>query len=321
MNTTIGGYIHRSASLAALLVIAFAVARCTAESPSAGSDALFKQLDADGDGDLAASEILPDHTRLFERLVRKSDVDGSRSLSREEFLAALVPTRPEKQIETKQPGSYPQADAVRYVLLTMDTRKDSWIEVDEVPEDMQPLYDAMVDRLDVNKNGSMDRYELSRGARELGQLAARYVARERINVAKELKKFDKAEGELAQRFDKNAGPIFESLGDPGKARKFFKQFDVNSDKKLVVKELPPPVQPQFERIMKLADRDRDGGLSEREFSFAAERISRFMGRQRPESPKTDPKQTERKSRRRAKQGPADAMPAEMLDESMPAETP
>jgi Ca2+-binding EF-hand superfamily protein len=320
MNTTINGYVLRTACLAALFVIAFARSNCNADAPSAGSDALFKRLDADGDGELAATEILPEDKRLFERLVRKSDVDASKSLSREEFLAALVPSRPEKEIEMKQPGGYPQADAVRYVLLKMDTRKDSWIEADEVPDELQPIYDAMVDRLDENKNGSMDRYELSRGARELGQLAARHVARERIDVAKELKKFDKAEGELAKRFDKSPGPLFENLKNPGQARKVFKRLDANSDDKLVHSELPPPLQQQFERFMRYSDRDRDGGLSEREFVVAAQGISRVMSGQRPKTPRAEAK-PDPKVRRRAKQALPDAVPPEMSDEPAAAEKP
>jgi hypothetical protein len=184
---------------------------------------------------------------------------------------------------------------------------------------MQPVYEAMAERLDVNKNGSVDRYELARGARELGQIAARYVARERIDVAKELKKFDKTQGELAQRFDKAPGPLLGNLGDPGQARKVFRQFDTNSDDKLILAELPPPVQPQVERLMRFADRDRDGGLSEREFLVAAERISRAAARQQSNDSKLKAKLGQA-NRGRGKPLPVDAMPAEeKSDESMPAE--
>jgi Ca2+-binding EF-hand superfamily protein len=319
MKTRIAVYLHRLALSGAASVVVFSAAIGGAATPSTGSDELFQRLDRDGDGALAASELSSDHKRLFERLLRKADINGNKSLSREEFLAALVPSRPEKQIESKQPDGYPQANAVRYVLLMMDTRKDSWIEADEVPKDMQAVYEAMIERLDMNKNGSMDRYELARGARELGQIAGRYVARERIDVAKELKKFDKSQGELAQRFDKPPGPILGNLGDPAQARKVFKQFDVNSDKKLVLDELPPPVQPQFERLMRYADRDRNGGLSEREFLTAAERVSRVMSGQRPKAPNAKPKPG-RDGRRRGKTGSNDAaVDGEMSAESMPAE--
>jgi hypothetical protein len=143
--------IHHAASVTAAVLIAAFAAACLADAPSAGSNELFQRLDADANGILAGSEVPAEHKRLFERLLRKADIDGNKSLSREEFLAALVPSRPEKQLEEKQRDTYPQADAVRYVLLTMDTRKDSSIEADEVPEPMQPMYEAMLERLDMNK--------------------------------------------------------------------------------------------------------------------------------------------------------------------------
>lgn len=305
--------------LAAIVAMAAIASNCQADLPTAGSDDLFGRLDADGSGTIAVAEIPADHQQLFERLLRKADVDGNKSLSRAEFSAALVPSRPEKKLEEKQPDGYPQANAVRYLLLTMDTGKDSGIEANEVPDGLQTVYDEMVDRLDMNKNGSMDRYELARGARELGQLAARYVRSERIDVAKELKQFDKSQGELARRFDKAPGPLIGNLGDPGRARKVFRQFDANSDDRVELDELPPPVQPQFERLMRFADRNRDGGLSEREFLAAAERINRMMSGQRQNTPRAGSK-PDRETRRRAKLGPA-AAEGEMPAESMPAEAP
>jgi len=306
--------------IVATIVVATGPVACLGDGPTAGSDELFRRLDADASGAIATTEVPADHRVLFGRLLRKADVDGNKSLSREEFLAALVPSRPEKQIEEKQSDSYPQANAVRYLLLSMDTRKDSSIEPDEVPADMRPVYEDMVQRIDTNKNGSMDRYELARGARDLGQLAARYVRSEGINVAKALKKFDKSQGELAQRFDKAPGPMFGNLGSPEQARRIFKQFDANSDNQVELEELPPPAQPQFERLMRFADRNRDGGLSEREFLTAAERIGRVMSRQQP-NPKAVPKPS-RNARGRAKLAPADAAAnGEMSTESMPSEDP
>jgi Ca2+-binding EF-hand superfamily protein len=290
------------ACLAALSPLAFA------ESPSAGNEELFKRLDANANGTIAADEVPSDQKRLFIRLVSKADVDRDKSLSRDEFLAALVPTRPEKEIEAKQPVGYPQADAVRYLLLTMDTSRNSWIEPDEVPKNMQRLYDVLAERIDANKNGTMDRYELSRGARELNQVAARYVSQERINVEKELKRFDKSQGDMAKRFDETPGPFLSNLKNPKQARQVFTQFDTNKDGKLELGEFPEPMQQQIKRFIQVADRDRDGGLSEREFLAGAERINRFMSSQRPKAEKRD-------ERHKAESMPAEAMPAE----AMPAE--
>ncbi len=303
--------------LPSLLLTGLSIAPSTAQSdaPSAGDDALFDRLDADRNGTISAAEVPSDQKRLFARLVRKADVNGDQSLSRDEFIAALVPSRPEKKIEEKQPGGYPQANAVRYLLLTMDTNRDSSIESDEVPDDFQPVFELMAERIDANKNGTLDRYELGRGARELGQISARYVARERIDVARELRKLEKSQGDLAKRFDEPPGPFLASLGNPQQAHKVFTQFDVDKDGKLVISEMPEPLQRQLERFMRLADRDRDGGLSEREFLAATERISRFTSGRRPNAESNGDSMAERRARRRAKATPEESMPAE----SMPAE--
>ena len=300
------------------LYLATSAAR--AETPSAGDEALFKRLDADGNGSIASAEVAPDQERLFARLVRKADADGDKSLSRDEFLAALVPSRPEKQIEAKQSGGYPQADAVRYLLLTMDTSGDSWINSEEVPDDLRGVYETMAESIDVNKNGTMDRYELSRNPRELGQVAARFVLREKIDVAKELKKFDKSQGQAAKRFDEPPGEFMTNLSKPRQARAIFTQFDANSDGQLLLAEMPEPLQKQLERFMRMADRDRDGGLSEREFLAAAERMSRVFQGPRPKSDRDADSQTERKARSKARKRPANALSLESPpDESMPAE--
>jgi len=291
-----------------------------AEPASVGDDALFEQLDTDGNGTVSEAEIPSIHARLFSRLLRKADSDGDKSLSRNEFIAALIPTRPEKKLEAKQPDGYPQADAVRYLLLTMDTSRNSWIESDEVPDDLRAVYEMMAPRIDTNKNGTMDRYELSRGARELGQVAARYVARERIDLAGELKKLDRSQGKAAKRFDEPPGAFVSNLNDPRQARAVFTQFDANSDGKLVIAEMPEPLQRQSERMFRFADRDRDGGLSEREFLVAAERMSRALPGPSKKMDRDADSRAELKARKQAKSASIDSMPSESMQvEEMAAE--
>jgi Ca2+-binding EF-hand superfamily protein len=313
--------IFRLPALATIVTAALCVTPASrADEPSAGNEALFERLDANGDGSLKTSEVPSTQERLFARLVRIGDKNGDKALSRDEFVKALVPNRPEKKIETKAPDGYPEANAARYVLLLMDTSRNSWIESDEVPEDMLPVFEAMAERVDANENGTMDRYELSRGARDVGRVAARYVARERIDVAKELAKLEKSQGPAAKRFDVSGAPLLGNLADPRQARETFKQFDANKDGKLILAELPDPVQPQFERFIRIVDRDRDGGLSEREFLIVAERISRYMGATsgKPDRPKPgkDPAATRRALRRlqsaSAEATPGDEMPAESM---------
>jgi Ca2+-binding EF-hand superfamily protein len=157
----------------------------------------------------------------------------------------------------------------------------------------------------------MDRYELSRNARQIIPVAARYVARERIDVNKELKKFDKAQGQMARRFDEAPGPFIGSLTDPDQARKAFKQFDANTDGQLELAEFPEPLQQQMERFVRYADRDRDGGLSEREFLFAAERAGRMTKAQNAKYSMDADTRNERMAKKRAKKAAAaDSMPAD-----------
>ena len=95
---------------------------------------LFDRLDANHDGAIAADEVSAENRSLFDRLLRRADANHDKSLSRDEFLASLVPSRPEKPMEAKEPATLPQADAVRYMLLKMDTNRNARIEKDEVPK-------------------------------------------------------------------------------------------------------------------------------------------------------------------------------------------
>jgi Ca2+-binding EF-hand superfamily protein len=158
------------------------IAVSAADPPSAADAALFDRLDADHNGQVTAGEVSAEHQRLL-RLLRQGDSDGDKALSRDEFIAGLVPSRPEKPIEAKQPASFPQADAVRWLLLTMDTNGNSSIDEEEVPEKLLRVFDAMAKRIDGNKDGVLDRRELSQGGPPLAQIAGRYVQNEGIDAA------------------------------------------------------------------------------------------------------------------------------------------
>jgi hypothetical protein len=146
---------------------------------------------------------------------------------------------------------------------------------------MRPVLELMLQRLDTNKNDTLDRLELSRGFPQLAQIAARYVARDGIDVASELRRLEKSQGTAADRFDQQR-PMLENLRDPSQARVIFKELDANGDGKIASGEVPEPFEPQLERLLRFADRDRDNRLSEREFLTATERLSRFLGRRRPD---------------------------------------
>jgi len=257
-----------------------AAAAFAANGPSAGSAELFARLDANRDGSLAAEEITAENRPLFERLVRKGDANHDGSLSKDEFLNALTPSVTDKPIEEKQ-STGPQADAVRYLLLTLDKNQNAVIEEDEIPQKFRPAFGFVMDRLDANKNGRLERYELARGGPALAQIAMRYVERERIHVKAELARLEKDQGDAVNRFDdQQFGPA--NLTDPKKAKQLFAQLDQNGDGFIEKKEIPEPLQQPLERFMRMADRDGDGKLSRQEFTEGAERLSKFLGRRAKE---------------------------------------
>ena len=253
-----------------------------AASPASDADstenaALFDRLDANHNGTLEADEIASENRALFDRLVRRGDANHDNVLSRQEFLDALKTTRPEKPIEAKESTTVPGANAVRYLLLTMDTNRNGRIEKDEVPKDLKPVFDMMAERLDKDRDGAIERKELSRGGPGMGAIAMRYCERKGIDVDAELEKLKKSQGEKFDRFDERPMPLAD-VKDPKQARRLFATLDENGDGKLEPSEVPEPLREPIERLVRIADRDGDGKLSEAEFVAATEQISRFMKR-------------------------------------------
>jgi Ca2+-binding EF-hand superfamily protein len=300
------GFSSRIWPAIAVLVGSFYVAglAAAADATSAGDAELFNRLDANHDGAIAADEVTPENRSLFERLLRRADANHDKSLSREEFLASLVPSRPERQVETKEAGVPPQADAVRYMLLKLDANKNARIEKEEVPKQLRPIFEILLERLDNNGDGQLDRQELSRSGPGLAQIAGRYVEREGIDVKTELAKLEKSQGAAANRFDDNGGPL-ERLRDPQQARQMFKELDTNNDGYLSEKEVSEVFRERADRFTTMSDRDRDGRLSEREFLDGAERVSKFLGRQMKDERKDlKAKKNERKAKS-AESSPSD----------------
>lgn len=248
-----------------------------AKAASAGDAALFDRLDANHDDSIAADEVAAENRRLFDRLLRRADADHDKALTRKEFLASLVPKRPEKPMEEKESSTVPGANAVRYLLLTMDTNRNARIEKDEVPKELKGSLETLIERADKNGNGSLERQELSRGGPAMGAVAMRYVQRQQIDVDAELAKLKKSQGEAFNRFEQQPVPLNE-IRDAKQARQLFAQFDENGDGKVEAKEVPDPLREPIERITRIADRDNDGKLSQDEFVTATERIGKFLKR-------------------------------------------
>lgn len=63
--------------------------------PPADRSGLFKQIDANGDGQIVSDEVPQDRRQMFERLLRRGDANSDGKLSLEEFTKALTDERPQ----------------------------------------------------------------------------------------------------------------------------------------------------------------------------------------------------------------------------------
>lgn len=263
-------------AVALFLTVAGAVVAAE-ESPSqsAGNTELFDRLDTNHDGTIQRDEVAKENRSLFDRLVRKGDENDDRALSRDELLAALIPSRPDRPLEAKESTTLPNANAVRYVLLTMDANRNARIEKDEVPSEFEAAFTTMVERLDRNGDGKLDRQELSRGGPAMSSVAGRYVSRLGIDVDVEVAKLKKSQGAAFDRFEKQLMPL-QRPQDPQQARQMFAQLDENGDGKLDPREVPEPLQQPFKRLTRIGDRDGDGKLDQQEFVAVAVQVSKFL---------------------------------------------
>ena len=247
-----------------------------AEASATGADeTLFVQLDADQSGGVTREEVPEEHHRLFDRLVRRGDADGNGQLSAEEFAKALTPSSSAKPIEQTRSADYPGAEAVRLLLLKLDTDRDGNLTRKEAPKELRSVFDEISKQADRNKNGELDRGELSRAGRQLARRAGRLARQQDWDVQRELRKIQAKQGKEANRFDRRIEPM-QALRDPKQAASLFKRLDANGDNKLLVSELPERLQERVGRLLKRADTNRDGEVSQKEFVAAASRLARFL---------------------------------------------
>jgi Ca2+-binding EF-hand superfamily protein len=249
-------------------------------APTPADAALFARLDANKDNQLTAAETPSEHRRLFERLLRKSDANGDKSLSREEFLAGLENGQPEKPIEEKQPSELPGADAIRWMLLSMDTDRDGSITAGEVPESLRTTFQSLLAPIDRDQSGALERMELSQGGRQLSNIATRVAQQMQVDVAAELAKLRASQGAAFERFEgRRGGPpgMGMEMDNPRQARQLFQQWDANGDGQVAAVEVPEAQRATFRQLLQQADRDRNGRLSEQEFLAASRQLNGRRG--------------------------------------------
>jgi Ca2+-binding EF-hand superfamily protein len=251
-------------------------------APTPADAALFARLDGNKDNQLTAAETPSEHRRLFERLLRKADANGDKSLSRDEFLSGLENDQPEKPIEEKQPSELPGADAIRWMLLSMDTDRDGSITAGEVPESLRTTFQSLLGPIDRDQSGALERNELSQGGRQLSNIATRVAQQMQVDVAAELAKLRASQGAAFERFEgrrggpRGMGPGME-MDNPRQARQLFQQWDANGDGQVAAAEVPEAQRGTFRQLLQQADRDRNGRLSEQEFLAVSRQLNGRRG--------------------------------------------
>ncbi|MBT3889292.1 MAG: hypothetical protein HOF72_01575 [Planctomycetaceae bacterium] len=195
-------------------------------------------------------------------------------------VSAQQPERPQGQ-QAQRPQGGP-ADFIERIK-GFDQNNDGKITKDEMPERMQ----AMIERLDTNKDGAIDNKELAalkdrlaqggqgqqgqrpQGQRPEGQQGQRPQGQRPEGQQGQRPQGQRPEGQQGQR------PQF----NPVDMIKRIKESDKNKDGKITKDELPEQMQRMFPRI----DTNQDGAIDREELAVMEKRMAqRGQGGQRPE---------------------------------------
>ena len=203
------------------------------------------------------------------------------------FLAATAQTVSAQQPERPQgqQAQRPQGGPADFIerIKGFDQNNDGKITKDEMPERMQ----AMIERLDTNKDGAIDNKELAalkdrlaqggqgqqgqrpQGQRPEGQQGQRPQGQRPEGQQGQRPQGQRPEGQQGQR------PQF----NPVDMIKRIKESDKNKDGKITKDELPEQMQRMFPRI----DTNQDGAIDREELAVMEKRMAqRGQGGQRPE---------------------------------------
>ncbi|MBT6846239.1 MAG: hypothetical protein HOA14_02350 [Planctomycetaceae bacterium] len=193
------------------------------------------------------------------------------------FLAATAQTVSAQQPERPQgqQAQRPQGGPADFIerIKGFDQNNDGKITKDEMPERMQ----AMIERLDTNKDGAIDNKELAALKDRLAQGGQGQRPQGQQGQRPQGQQGQRPQGQQGQRPQGQQGqrPQF----NPADIIKRIKESDKNKDGKITKDELPEQMQRMFPRI----DTNQDGAIDREELAVMEQRMAqRGQPGQRPE---------------------------------------
>ena len=165
-------WLHRLLACGVLLAASVPALAAGDDSDKAKGDAsadrhenLFKQLDKNGDGEIASDELSPEQQRMFNRLVRTGDKNSDGKLNHDEFLAGMKDAPPPREPGAGGPGRGGQMgpEQAEMMFKQMDTNGDGKIVIEEIPEERRERFTMMIERFDSDGDKSITLVEFTKG--------------------------------------------------------------------------------------------------------------------------------------------------------------